>query len=436
MTTSSLNQKPFTIAIVGGGIGGVALAIGLAARNVPFHIYESAPSFGEIGAGVTFGPNTIRAMHGLSPAMLRAYSKHVTANEPPELADTFLTYRRGWLPEGADETWMPAKIFNMANKVQEIDGMTFPARCCVHRAKLLDELVGLLPEGSASFNKTFVSVTENVSDGEDGVVLTFADGSTATASALVGCDGIKSQTRKLVHGLDAEPEFSGYVGYRAMVPRDAYERVLGKELAGTGNLFLCPSGHAVAYPVEHGSALNIYATSAPPDGLWKEKEWRVPLKEGELVNANRELHPGVVKLLLEHGNGETWATFHYPIDKPYSQGRLCIMGDAAHATTPHMGAGAGMAIEDAHLLSGVLGSIETSSDIERAFRAFDKARRPRTTEVIQRSRENVIRYKAVAAAEGTELERLKDEFYETFGWLFNFDLDESLRQAISTLSST
>lgn len=432
MGSTTTSQKPFTIAIVGGGIGGVALAIGLAARNVPFHIYESAPSFGEIGAGVTFGPNVIRAMHALSPAMLQAYSKHVTANEPPELADTFLTYRRGWLPEGEDESWTPSKIYNMTNKVQKINGMTFPVRCCVHRAKLLDELVRLLPEGSASFNKTFVSVKDN-GNATEGVVLTFADGSTATASALVGCDGIKSSTRKLIHGLDAEPECSGYVGYRAMAPREAFERVMGKELAGTGNLYLCPNGHAVAYPVEHGSALNIFATSSTPGGVWKEKEWRVPLKEGELVHACRELHPGIVKLLLEHGNGETWAVFHYPQDKPYFKGRLCLMGDAAHATTPHMGAGAGMAIEDAHMLSGLLGSIEVSSDIERAFQAFDRARRPRTQEVIQRSRQNVIRYKALATAEGDDLLRLRGESFATFGWLFDFDLDESLRDAISTL---
>lgn len=426
---STAVQKPFTIAIVGGGIGGVALAIGLAARNVPFHIYESAPSFGEIGAGVTFGPNVIRAMHALSPAMLRAYSKHVTTNEPPELADTFLTYRRGWLPEGEDESWIPTKIYNLVNKVQEVDGMKFPARCCVHRAKLLDELVRLLPEGSASFNKTFVSFAE----AEGGVVLTFADGSVATASALVGCDGIKSSTRKLIHGLDAEPEFSGYVGYRAMAPREAVEKVLGKELAGTGNLYLCPSGHAVAYPVEHGSALNIFATTTPPGGVWKDKEWRVPLKEGELAHACRELHPGVLKLIQEHGNGETWAVFHYPQDKPYFCGRLCIMGDAAHATTPHMGAGAGMAIEDAHMLSGLLGSIETASDVGKAFQAFDRARRPRTQEVIQRSGKNVLRYKAVATAEGPDLASLRAESFETFGWLFDFDLDESLQKAISTL---
>lgn len=429
---STASQKPFTIAIVGGGIGGVSLAIGLAARNVPFHIYESAPSFGEIGAGVTFGPNVIRAMHGLSPAMLRAYSKHVTCNEPPDLADTFLTYRRGWVPEGEDETWAPPKIFNMVNRVQEVDGMTFPVRCCVHRAKLLDELVRLLPEGSASFNKTFVSVTENESDAGGGVVLTFADGSTATASALVGCDGIKSRTRKLIHGPDAEPEYSGYVGYRAMAPRAAYEKVMGKELAGTGNLFLCPSGHAVAYPVEHGSALNIYATSSPPGG-WKEKEWRVPLKDGELVDACRELHPGIVKLLQEHGNGETWATFHYPKDKPYFHGRLCLMGDAAHATTPHMGAGAGMAIEDAHMLSGLLGSVQTSPDVEKAFQAFDRVRRPRTQEVIERSKRNVVRYKELATAEGPVLSSLRAESFETFGWLFDFDLDGSLQKAISMM---
>ncbi|KAI3391658.1 hypothetical protein diail_6996 [Diaporthe ilicicola] len=429
--SASTTQEPFTIAIVGGGIGGVALGIGLAARDVPFHIYESAPSFGEIGAGVTFGPNVIRAIHGLSPAMLRAYAKHVTTNEPPELADTFLTFRRGWLPDGEDETWAPEKIFNLAGKVQEIDGMSFPVRCCVHRAKLLDELVGLLPAGSASFNKTFVSFTEK----NDGVNLKFADGSTATASAIVACDGIKSATKKLLHGSEARPKYSGYFGYRAMAPREEYEKVMGKELAGTGNLFLYPSGYTIAYPVEHGSALNLFATCAPTASVWKDQEWRIPSKEGELVQACQDVHPGIVKLLLEHGNGETWAMFHSPHDMPYYHGRVCLLGDAAHAATPHMGAGAGMAIEDAYILSGLLSSTRGSADIENVFKAYDSARRARTQDIIRRSKENVPRYMAISTADGATLSRLRDEFQETYGHLFNFDLEESLRNAVSNMES-
>ncbi|KAJ0120658.1 mannitol 1-phosphate dehydrogenase protein [Diaporthe amygdali] len=430
---TSAHTKPFTIAIVGGGIGGIALGIGLAARNVPFHIYESAPSFGEIGAGVTFGPNVIRAIHSLSPAMLRAYAKHVTTNESPELADTFLTYRRGWVPNGEQETRIPAKIFNLVGKVQEIDGMVFPVRCCVHRAKLLDELVKLLPEGSASFNKTFVSFTENEGGLDDGVHLKFADGSAATASAVVGCDGIKSATRKLLHGEDAEPIYAGLFGYRAMVPRDDYEKVMGKELAGTGNLLLYPSGYTIAYPVEHGSALNMFATCAPTGDTWEHKEWRVPSEEGELARACKGLLPGLAELLLKHSSGERWAMFHCPHERPYYQGRVCLLGDAAHATTPHMGAGAGMAIEDAYTLCGLLSSIQAPADIGRAFQAYDAARRTRTQEIIRRSKENVARYMAISSAEGSDLLRLKDESHATYGYLFNFDLDESIRKAVAKL---
>lgn len=365
--------------------------------------------------------------------MLRAYAKHVTTNEPPEMAGSFLTFRRGWLPDGEDETWAPAEIFNLVGKVQEIDGMTFPVRCCVHRAKLLDELVGLLPEGSASFNKTFVGFTENGSGMEEGVNLTFADGSTATASAIVACDGIKSPTRKLLHGSDAGPEYSGFFGYRAMAPREDYERVMGRELAATGNLFLYPSGYTIAYPVEHGSALNMFATCARSEGVWKDKEWRVPSEEGELVQACKDVHPGIVKLLVEHGNGETWAMFHSPHDKPYYRGRVCLLGDSAHATTPHMGAGAGMAIEDAYILSGLLGSVRSSTDVERVFQAYDTARRARTQDIISRSKDNVPKYMAISTAEGSDLSRFRDESQETYRRLFDFDLDQSLRNAVLKL---
>lgn len=452
-------ETPFTIAIVGGGIGGVSLALSLAAQNVPFHIYESASSFGEIGAGVTFGPNVIRAIHGISPAMLRAYAKHVTTNEAPDLADAFLTYRKGYLSpsgphrmhgevvasdgegegegEGDEEEyrrWVPEKLFNLIGRVQEIDGMKFPVRCSVHRAHLLDELVQLLPKETASFGKTLSGIQEESEDkGGEHVLLSFADGSTARASAVVGCDGIKSATRKYLHGPDATAEYSGFFGYRAMAPRAEYERVLGHELAATGNHFLCWNGYTIAYPVDHGSALNMFATCVRPGSTWKDKEWKVPSSSDELVRDLQGWHPGVRELLLKHGNGEKWAMFHSPHGKPYYRGRVCLLGDAAHATTPHMGAGAGMAIEDGLILGRLLGSIQNASDITRAFRAYDLARRQRTQDVIRESKDNVERYMAIACAEGNELERLKEESHAKFGQVFDFDLENSISKALSIL---
>lgn len=437
MTAPREPTKPFTIAIIGGGIGGVSLALCLAAQHVPFHIYESAASFGEIGAGVTFGPNVIRAIYGISPAMLRAYAKHVTTNEPPDLADTFLTYRQGHLvgnvTKAEYKAWTPRKLFNLVGQVQEIEGLKFPVRCSVHRAHLLDELVRLLPPDTASFGKALVRIEEVTRDGGEAVKLYFADGSTDFASAAIGCDGIKSVTRKHVHGDIVAAEYSGFFGYRAMAPRKEYEKVLGKELAATGNHFLCPNGYTIAYPVDHGAALNMFATCVQTGSTWVDKEWKIPSNQEELLRDLRGWHPGVLELLLNHGNGEKWAMFHSPHSHPYYSGRVCLLGDAAHATTPHMGAGAGMAIEDGFILGRLLGAIENPTDLPHVFKAYDAIRRPRTQQVVKESKDNVARYQAISSAQGEELERLKAESHDVFGMIFNYDLDESLSEAISIL---
>lgn len=432
--------KPFNIAIVGGGIGGVSLALNLAAQNVPFRIYESAASFGEIGAGVTFGPNVIRAMHGISPAMLRAYAKHVTTNEPPELAGAFLTYRRG-CPVGGVEgedyrDWVPEKLFNLTGQVQEVDGMNFPVRCSVHRAHLLDELVRLLPEATASFGKTLVDLHENPEAEGGDVILSFAGGSTETASAVIGCDGIKSVVRKHLHGPQAQAEYSGFFGYRAMAPRAEFERVLGRELTETGNHFLYRNGYTIAYPVDHGSAVNMFATCVQPGSRWTDKAWKVPSSTDELLRDLDGWHPGLLELLVKHGNGEKWAMFHSPHDKFYFRGRIALLGDAAHATTPHMGAGAGMAIEDAFILGRLLGCAQDSVAIPRVLEIYDSVRRPRTQEVVRESKDNVARYIAISDAEGENLEWLKEESHSKFWTIFDFDLKQSLSDAMSVLDGS
>lgn len=432
------------IAIIGGGIGGISLAIGLAAQNVPFHIYESAPSFGEIGAGITFGANVIRAIHGLSPAMLRAYARHVTANEPEELVDAFLTYRKGFLDGVGEELeryrkWMPEAKFNLRGKVQHVGGTKFPARCCVHRAHLLDEWVRLLPPGSATFGKTLVQIVEN--DETHVVRLTFSDDSTALASAVVGCDGIKSTIRKYLHGdSKGAARYSGFFGYRAMAPRAAFEAALGPELAATGNLFLCRNGYTIAYPVDHGVALNMFVTCLQREGTtWENPtEWKIPSTEEELRRDLKGWHPGVVDLLVQHGNGEKWAMFHCPHDELYYRpgGRVCIMGDAAHATTPHVGAGAGMAIEDAFVLSGLFGALPSLEAIPALLEAYDAVRRPRSQKVVRESAENVARYCAISSAQGVELEKLRSEAHDLGKWLWDFDLDRSLVEAVHLMKQS
>lgn len=332
--------------------------------------------------------------------------------------------------------WVPEKLFNLIGQVQEIDGVHFPVRCSVHRAHLLDELVRLLPEATASFGKTLVGIHEKGEEERGEVMLNFADGSNATASSVVGCDGIKSVVRKYIHGLEAMAEYSGFFGYRAMAPRAEFERVLGREPAETGNHFLYRNGYTISYPVDHGSALNMFATCVQPESRWTDREWKVPSNKDELLRDLYGWHPGVLELLVKHGNGEKWAMFHSPHDQLYFRGRISLLGDAAHATTPHMGAGAGLAIEDAFILGRLLGSIQSAAAIPHVLKIYDSVRRPRTQEVVKESKNNVARYMAISGAEGETLERLQEESHLKFGTIFDFDLEQSLYGAISVLEGS
>jgi len=111
------------------------------------------------------------------------------------------------------------------------------ARSCVHRARFLDELVKLVPPETVTFKKALVDIKET----DGGVTLNFADGTTATASAAIGCDGIKSTARKCVLGYQdpaASAVFAGEYAYRSVVPRDVARSVLGPEQAGNMNIYL------------------------------------------------------------------------------------------------------------------------------------------------------------------------------------------------------
>jgi salicylate hydroxylase len=223
------------IAIVGGGLGGLALAIGLLKHGVNIHIYEAAYVFSEIGAGVAFGPNATRALGLIDEALLEGYKKHATFNQDRTRDHTFMTLRWGMNERKEDgqktgdligqleDTWNPGGAEKLGVRT----------RSCIHRARLLDVLVGLLPEGITSFGKSFEGVEEQ-SDGT--LKLLFADGTTAPASAVVGCDGVKSRVRSIVCGPGVEVSYADEYAYRAMVPRADAEKALGAELALNGHL--------------------------------------------------------------------------------------------------------------------------------------------------------------------------------------------------------
>lgn len=158
--------KPFSLAIVGGGIGGLCLAVALVHHNVRVHVYEAAPAFTEIGAGVGLGPNALRARALLDPAILGGYERCQTTNfASPEEQGRFFNFRYGMEKPSRDGRMVAGQLICEVKS----GGVT----SSVHRARFLNELVNLMPEGAASFDKRLVGIEE---EGEEGVLLKFSNG--------------------------------------------------------------------------------------------------------------------------------------------------------------------------------------------------------------------------------------------------------------------
>ncbi|KAI8183532.1 FAD-dependent monooxygenase azaH [Colletotrichum sp. SAR 10_86] len=260
-------KKDFEIAIIGGGIAGVALAISLVKRNVPCTIYEKAQAFGEIGAGLGITPNATRAMKACDPVIYQVFDRVAQ----PDILWTFF--------DGSDEKKDDEPIFTLGDAEAGIRGC--------HRAHFLDGMIQHLPKDVAKFNKQLDRVEEPY--GPSGKLrMVFQDGSTAEADAIVGCDGIKSRTREIVVGSDHPSATCGFTHkhcYRGLIPMDEALEIIGKKRAMGSNLWW---------------------------GLFDLGDHPVPT---------------------------------------FSRGRICLIGDAAHASTPHQGAGAGLCIEDAATLA-------------------------------------------------------------------------------------
>ncbi|CAF9916585.1 hypothetical protein IMSHALPRED_003240 [Imshaugia aleurites] len=414
-------QKPFTIAICGGGIAGLALAIGLLRHGVPFHLYESAHAFAEVGAGVGFGPNALRAMSLIDPRVREGYSKRATGNAHGDKRRVYFDFLAG----------MDCGVGKAGKKVATVWAGDV-GNSTVHRAQFLDELVALVPGENVTFGKRVVEVEEL----EGRVRLHFADGGTAEASAAVGCDGVKSKLRHVVLGSDdgaAHPTFTGKYAYRGLIPMEKAVDLLGDELARNSIMWLGNHGHVLTFPIEQGATMNVVAIHTKRDGTWHDERWVFPVDRAQMQADFYAWGDSVSKILSLMQHPDLWALFDYPPAPTYCRGRTCLTGDAAHASTPHQGAGAGMALEDAFLLSSLLGAVRESSEIESAFCAFDKVRRPRTQRLVRTSREAGELYDLEAVGVRDDRGRLEADLGSRFGWIWEESLEGELVEALGLL---
>ncbi|KAH6656041.1 hypothetical protein BKA67DRAFT_516187 [Truncatella angustata] len=416
-------NKDFQIAIIGGGIAGLTLAIALHHRQIPIMLYESAAHFGEIGAGVSFGPNAVHAMKALHPGVYEAFQAVCTRNGWESKQKTWFDYVDG--TEGNDK--------DVAFTIETELGQNG-----VHRAHYLDQLVQHLPKEKAQFGKRLLEVRER----EDGkLVMHFKDGSTATADAVIGCDGIKSRVRQTVVGADhpsVHPSYTHKYAYRGLVPMDVAVDAIGEERAKNSYMFMGPDGHVLTFPVNGGKQLNIVAFRTTTDD-WPDYEHLTrPAKREDALRDFEGFGHNVISLLkLTNEDLDVWAIFDTganPIPTFY-KGRVCVTGDAAHATSPHHGSGAGFCIEDSLVMAELLADeqVQKSSDLEAVFATFDEARRDRSHWLVQSSRFVGDCYEWRAEGVGKDFKKIEEEINSRLSTIGKVDVQKFATDARENL---
>ncbi|ETS06292.1 FAD/NAD(P)-binding domain-containing protein [Trichoderma reesei RUT C-30] len=444
-------DNPLEVAIVGGGLTGLALALGLLRRNVNFTIYERAASFGELGVGIHFTPNAERAMKALDPRILQSYVDVATHAE-----GGFLSFVDGLHVRKGDDA-----------EASEDDDLLFQLRMgegykAARRCDIVSQLVKHIPQERVQLLKWLQSVEE---DAEGRAVLTFRDGSTAKADVVVGCDGIRSQVRSAMFGSGPSApraQYAHQLAFRGLVPMAKVAATLGPEKTSRAIGYLGPGGFVLSVPLAGINMMHLEVfvmdplpwsddtTGSKPDKDKDEddvKRYVLPSTRAEAEKAFTEFNPTVRSLisLLPEELGK-WAIFDM-LDSPapsYALGRMCLAGDAAHASTPNQGGGAGAGMEDSLVLAEILAALADraksgarvgSWEISEGLKIYSDARYERAQWLVQSSRRvaQLFTRKKGAGQGGEEEEPISREILERSHQLWDYDVDAAVEEALGKL---
>ncbi len=345
-----------TVAICGGGVGGLSAAIALAKLGHEPVVFEQSRQFGRVGADVNLTPNAVHALDRLGAGeALRA-----TAARP--------THRisRTW-DTGAETSRLP-----MSTAAEERYGAP---QLTIHRADLLSALEAQLTPGVLRFGSRVAAVGQD----EGGAWLRLGDGTEHRADVIIGADGIHSPVRTTLFGPDA-PQFTGLVSWRGVFARENGEGIPDLD-AFTKWWGPTTDQQIVTFPLTGGREIFVFATT--PQQGWQEEGWTLPGDVAELRAAYSGFHPQA-RALLDVLDSVTRSALH--VREPmahWSKWRITLLGDAAHPMVPFMAQGACMAIEDAVVLARALEGADADT-VADALTRYEQARIPRTAE-IQRS---------------------------------------------------
>ncbi|KAF3061748.1 Salicylate hydroxylase [Daldinia childiae] len=423
-------SQPIRIAISGGGLAGASLLQALLKfSHLDVHIFESASAFKESGMAIGIARNALAALELIGPS----------ATECLE--------RAGAVPMKGVR-FMLAQGENRGSLIDEVDGEVQGKRVTsiVHRAAFLQQLLAGVPEERMHVAKK-LDGTKRKDDGS--LILHFTDGTTHECDILIGADGIHSTVRKLILGKDdpaASPRNTGTWLVMTLQPFSKAQTSLGKgtvDLEDAREYSWIGDGSFILHNLLSDGQLVQFVIASYDKEAESTDRWNRSVSAEEIKRLYKDwpshLSKAVDELLCDQHEHQGMYLWEHPPAHTYISGPICVMGDAAHATTPlgiiGQGSGGGMSIEDSLVLSTLLGCAKTPSEAITALKVYDQVRRPRTQRIVESSYGTGIIMRGKGKDIGLDLGKLRENLLPRWDFIINYDNEKHLKEAVEIMRS-
>ncbi len=383
-----------TVAVIGGGIGGLSAALAMLEAGCDVHVYEQAQKFGEIGAGIQISPNASRLLHalGLKGAM------------------DAVGVRPGAVHQ---RRWDDGRTLQRAPLGPEVEAEFGAPYYHFHRGDLAALLAAALPAGRLHAGHRLAGIEEKGAR----AVARFENGVAAEADLLVGADGIHSRVRELVFGPE-RPRFTGCAAWRGLAPA---ERIAHLGIEAASHLWMGPGGHCVHYRVSGGRLMNVVCIVERSG--WTAESWTDKGKVADVLERFEGWHPVVRGLIGALPETFIWALHDRAPLPRWTTRNVALLGDACHPMLPMAAQGAAQAIEDGAALASLLGAL--SGDVAGALARYEEVRKPRATRLQELSAVNRTRFHLPDGPEQRKRDELLaaagDRTFAALRWLYEHD---------------
>ncbi|MGH3389088.1 MAG: FAD-dependent monooxygenase [Actinomadura sp.] len=394
-------RQRMRIAVIGGGIGGLAAAAFLRRAGLTVTVYEQAPALGEVGAGLVVAPNAARLLRRLGVM--------------DAIAGGAVPLEWGW----EFRRWENGTVLSVERLGGVCERLYGERTYVVHRADLLAAIGSAVPEEWVRLGARCTTVEA----WPDGAMLHFANGSRVRADVVVGADGVHSVVRDLLTE-PAPPAYSGLCAFRTVVPA---ERAPAFARRPAQTLWLGPGRHLVHYPISGGRAVNVVAFA--PAGDFTQESWSAVGTVEEFLAEFAGWDTRVTDLIKAGGAPGRWALVDRAPLARWSTRRITLLGDAGHPMFPFFAQGAAQAIEDAAVLATCLAA--DAGEPERALRRYESLRIGRTTRLqeVSHARSHINHLPDGPEQQARDAALADSDPLVANGWIYGHDAESTVRQA-------